>query len=122
MMAFASRTGTRRNLAALRDARWGLLVSAAGVWRTEGFALWVAENGAWSDHQAGLPFNEERYERFLAWVLAQPIRPQWLALPDIVMTNELLASLGYGEGIEIFEAAVKRWHDAARPYPDPGAA
>lgn len=34
-----------------------------------------------------------------------------------LLTNEVLASLGYGEGIAIFEAAVREWHDASSPYP-----
>jgi hypothetical protein len=91
MKAFASRTGTRRNLAALREAGWGLLVSASGVWRTEGFAEWAAENGQWTERDTPGPFNSERYERFLSWAAAQPIRPQWLAIPDIVYGG--LASL-----------------------------
>jgi hypothetical protein len=37
MQMYASRTGTRRNLAALRAAGWRLLVSATGVHRHEGF-------------------------------------------------------------------------------------
>ena len=44
--AFASRTGTKRNLAALRAAGWGLFVAAAGVHRHEGFRFW-AENSAY---------------------------------------------------------------------------
>ncbi len=81
MMAFASRTGTRRNLAALRAANWGLFVSAAGVWRTEGFPIVAGDNGAWTDHQQGLPFNEERFARFVEWF---GDRPSMLILPDIV--------------------------------------
>lgn len=85
MIAYASRTGTRRNLDALRGAGWGLLVSAAGVWRTEGFDLWAADNGAWADHQAGRDFDVDRFERFLKWATCQPVRPQFIVLPDIVM-------------------------------------
>jgi hypothetical protein len=33
------------------------------------------------------------------------------------LTNDVLRALGYGEGIDIFEAAVAHWHDAADPYP-----
>lgn len=43
--AYASRTGTKRNLAALRAAGWGLFVSAAGVHRSEGFRF-IIDNGA----------------------------------------------------------------------------
>lgn len=87
-MTYASRTGTQRNLAALRRAGWGLLVSRAGRWRTEGFDRWAADNGAWSDHQAGRPFDADAYDRFLDWL---PQAPDWIVLPDIVAGG--LASL-----------------------------
>lgn len=83
-MCYASRTGTRRNLAAMRAAGWGLLVSRAGVWRTEGFDEVVGDNGAWADFQAGRQFDEDAFERFLDWFAAQPVAPRWLVLPDIV--------------------------------------
>lgn len=34
-----------------------------------------------------------------------------------LLTNDLLRALGYGAGIDVFEAAVAHWHDAATPYP-----
>jgi hypothetical protein len=37
-----------------------------------------------------------------------------------ILTNRLLNSLGYGEGVEIFEAAVRKWHSSNAPYPFPG--
>ena len=89
MICYASRTGTRRNLAALRDAGWRLLVSRAGCWRTEGFR-WAADNGAWSYFQAGKPFDEDTFERFLTWIETQD-PPDWIVLPDIVAGG--LASL-----------------------------
>lgn len=84
MISYASRTGTGRNLAALRRAGWGLMISRAGEWRTEGFIRIAIDNGAWSDYQAGRPFDEEQYERFLNWVEAQAIVPDWCVLPDVV--------------------------------------
>lgn len=84
MICYASRTGTKRNLAALRGAGWGLLVSRAGEWRTEGFPRICADNGAWADYQAGRPFDEDGFERFLIWIEAQPVQPDWIVLPDIV--------------------------------------
>src|SRR3546814_4879783 len=50
VIAYASRTGTRRNLDALRDAGWRLMVSARGVLRTEGFP-YELDNGAWTSFQ-----------------------------------------------------------------------
>jgi hypothetical protein len=81
MMCYASRTGTRRNLTALREAGWGLLVSRAGVWRTEGFDDYVLDNGAWSDFQAGRPFDGDAFERLIEQLGA---RARWIVLPDIV--------------------------------------
>src|SRR4051794_41103643 len=91
MFCYASRTGTRRNLDALRKHGWGLLVSRAGAWRTEGFTRWVGDNGAWADFQANRAFDEDEYERFLTWVAAQATIPDWLVLPDVVAGG--LASL-----------------------------
>jgi hypothetical protein len=84
LICYASRTGTKRNLAALRAAGWGLLVSRAWEWRTEGFTRIAGDNGAWSDHQAGRAFNADGFERFLEWLAAQPVVPDWIVLPDIV--------------------------------------
>jgi hypothetical protein len=88
MMCYASRTGTRRNLDALRAAGWGLLVSRAGVWRTEGFDRYVLDNGAWADHQAGRAFDEDAFERLIEQFGAGA---DWIVLPDIVAGG--LASL-----------------------------
>ena len=84
LICYASRTGTRRNLAALKAHGWGLLVSRAGVWRTEGFGRICGDNGAWADFQAGRSFDEDAYDRFLDWLATQPVEPDWLVLPDIV--------------------------------------
>lgn len=91
MICYASRTGTRRNLAALKAHGWGLLVSRAGVWRTEGFDRICIDNGAWADFQAGRPFDEDAFDRFLDWVERQSVTPDWIVLPDIVAGG--LASL-----------------------------
>ncbi len=61
MIAYASRTGTRRNLAALRDAGWRLMVSARGVLRTEGFPYGL-DNGAWTAFQRDEPFDVDHAE------------------------------------------------------------
>lgn len=79
-MAYASRTGTRRNLAALRDAGWRILVSARGVLRSEGFP-YALDNGAWTSFQKGEPFDVDAFERAL-WMLGRDA--DWIAAPDIV--------------------------------------
>jgi len=65
MEAFASRTGTKKNLFALRAAGWGLLVSAAGVHRTEGFDLYCLDNGAWTAHQSNRPWNGAEFVKIV---------------------------------------------------------
>lgn len=81
MMCYASRTGTRRNLTALREAGWGLLVSRGGEWRTEGFSRYVLDNGAWSDFKAGSAFDADAFERLIDQLGAGA---DWIVLPDIV--------------------------------------
>jgi hypothetical protein len=80
MICYASRTGTRRNLAALRAAGWRLLVSRAGEWRTEGFR-YCLDSGAWSDFQKGERFDDQAYERLIERLGAGA---DWIVLPDIV--------------------------------------
>jgi hypothetical protein len=91
LIGIFSRTGTKTTLKAAKKARWWIMVSAAGVWRTEDFEKWVAENGAYNDFQEKQPFSVARFVRFLAWVAAE-IRagrpPQWIVLPDIVCGGE----------------------------------
>jgi hypothetical protein len=60
LIPYASRTGTRRNLDALREAGWRLLVSASGVLRHEGFR-YCFDNSAWTHYQEGTPFDDDRY-------------------------------------------------------------
>jgi hypothetical protein len=88
MICYASRTGTRRNLAALRAHDWRLLVSRAGAWRTEGFRNYALDNGAWADHRAGTAFDGDAFERLLDRLGAGA---DWVVLPDIVAGG--LASL-----------------------------
>ncbi len=89
MIAYASRTGTRRNLAALRAAGWRLLVSARGVLRHEGFA-YALDNGAWTAHTHGEPFDESAFVRAVDRLGAGA---DFVVLPDIVAGG--LKSLAY---------------------------
>jgi len=91
-MAYASRTGTRRNLEALRAHGWGLFVSATGVLRTEGFSTYALDNGAWTAHRQGRPFDERA---FLAAVDLLGEGAQFVVVPDIVCGG--LASLRLSE-------------------------
>jgi hypothetical protein len=92
MMAYASRTGTRRNLALLRARGWGLIVSATGVHRTEGFERYAIDNGAWTAHALGTPWDEGKFRQLVA---ALGAAADFVVAPDIVAGG--LASLRRSE-------------------------
>ncbi len=79
-MGYASRTGTRRNLSALRAAGWRLMVSARGVLRSEGFR-YALDNGAWTAYQKGQPFDQGAFLRALD-LLGEGA--DFIVVPDIV--------------------------------------
>lgn len=87
MIAYASRTGTRRNLKALRNAGWRLLVSAASCLRNEGFQ-YALDNGAWTAFQQRKPFDDAAFSHALSKL---GDAADWVVVPDIVMGG--LASL-----------------------------
>jgi hypothetical protein len=80
-MAYASRTGTRRNLEALRAAGWGLMVSATGRHRTEGFARYAIDNGAWTAYRQGRAWDERL---FMELVEALGAAADFITAPDVV--------------------------------------
>lgn len=89
-MAYASRTGTRRNLAALRAAGWGLLVTPA-VPRTEGFDRFCVDNGAWSAFCQGTAWDPGAFSALVDAVGTG----DFVVAPDIVAGG--LASLALTE-------------------------
>ena len=93
MIYYASRTGTRRNLAAFAAHGWRLLVSAAGEWRTEGLR-YAVDNGAWSAFTQGRPFDIDAYRQC---VEALGDDADFVVLPDVVMGGHesLLLSLDH---------------------------
>src|SRR5690606_14113667 len=80
MIGYASRTGTHRNLDALRRAGWRLMVSARGSLRPEGFR-YALDTGAWTAFQRGEPFDASAFDK--AATLLGPAA-DWIVLPDIV--------------------------------------
>lgn len=97
MIGYASRTGTKRNLEALWDAGWRLLISPKGMtnplerpWR---YAL---DNGAWWAHQNGQPFDAAAFE-----FAVERFGPSadFIVVPDIVAAGRrsLEFSLGWLE-------------------------
>lgn len=82
MIAYATRTGTRRNLDALRAAEWRLLICAGG--RVEPLTepwQYALDNGAWSAFAQGKPFDVRAFEFALRRFGA---KADWTVLPDIV--------------------------------------
>lgn len=89
LIPYASRTGTKRNLAGLRDRGWRLLISATGVHRHEGFQHAI-DNGAWTTHQLNqdlepgaepLLFDGVSFGRVLTKF---GDTADWTACPDVV--------------------------------------
>jgi hypothetical protein len=80
-MAYASRTGTRRNLDLLRARGWGLIVSATGAHRTEGFARYGVDNGAWTAHQQGTAWDEAVFVQLVSSLGAGA---DFVIAPDVV--------------------------------------
>ncbi len=82
---YASRTGTRRNLEVMREHGWGLLISATGCVRTEGWPgyglPYALDNGAWTAFQQGTEFNAVAFERALDLVGEGA---EWVVIPDVV--------------------------------------
>lgn len=79
-MAYASRTGSSRQLAEFRARGWRMLVSATGVLRTEGLP-YAIDNGAWTAYNSRRPFDVEAFERVVA-LLGNGA--DWIVCPDVV--------------------------------------
>ena len=93
LIAYASRTGTKTTIAALRKAKWRLLVSATGVQNNEGMQ-YALDNGAWTAHQQKRPFDTALFTKALHKLGANA---DWTVLPDIVAggMKSLDMSLGW---------------------------
>jgi hypothetical protein len=85
MLAYASRTGTKRNLAALRAAGWRLMLSPAGrmeplAGHSAGFA-YALDNGAWTAFTQKQAWDESA---FLSALDRFGPGADWVVAPDIV--------------------------------------
>lgn len=115
MIPYASRTGTRSTLAALRAADWRLLVSAAGELRTEGFR-YALDNGAWSAYQRGADFDEDAFKRALD---ALGAGADWVVCPDIVCGGEASLELSWrwlSRVLEVAPVALFAVQDGHEPW------
>ena len=90
MIAYASTTGTLRNLVGLREAGWRLLAGPFDT-ATHGFA-YALDNGAWSAYQQERAFDETAFARVYR---SHGEGADWIVLPDIVAAglDSLLFSL-----------------------------
>jgi hypothetical protein len=80
-MVYASRTGTKRNLAAFEAHGWGLLVTPERDLSPMRLP-YVLDNGAWHAFINEKPWDEPAFVRAVALVGAGA---RWVLLPDIVM-------------------------------------
>lgn len=64
MIGYASNTGTRRNLQALRDAGWRILLTPDNPTPREGLKHGI-DNGAWKAHIQKLPFDTKAFEKLV---------------------------------------------------------
>ena len=98
MKMYASWTGTKKNLSALKANGWHLLMSPdtlkrckgkrAPMWPDQTPAPYVLDNGAWGCHQRSEPFNEQAF----LWAYERiGDGADWVVAPDIVSGG--LASL-----------------------------
>ena len=95
MIGYASNTGTKRNLKALLDHKWGLLLTPDNPNPPVDFDFEHkgADNGAWWSHKNGKPFREKPF-----WNLIERHGAvcDFVVLPDIVAGG--LKSLDFSMG------------------------
>lgn len=80
MIAYASNTGTRRNLAALRNANWRILLTPENPTLREGLRFGI-DNGAWGAYQRQEPFDATA---FRALIERYGALADFVIIPDIV--------------------------------------
>ena len=79
MQGYATSTGTRRNLEALRRAGWHLLVTP-DAYKDKGMR-YALDNGAYGCWLRKEPFDERRFRRLLE---RKGPKADWVVVPDIV--------------------------------------
>lgn len=89
MIAYASNTGTKRNLQALRDHGWRILLTPDNPTPREGLRFGI-DNGAWKAYQQKTPFDEMAFGRLVERL---GCAADFVVLPDIVAGG--IASLDF---------------------------
>lgn len=105
VLAYASRTGTAENIELMRAHGWRMLVSAANDLRHEGMP-YALDNGAWSYHQKGLPFDELRAgaHSFDGTSVTKYARTNIERLDAARREDVLIGDPIFGDVVECFEA------------------
>ena len=113
MRAYASRTATRKTLAAMRSAGWRVLQVAGDERKCEGFP-YALDNGAWGCHLRGEPFNVEAFETALH---KMGRGADWITLPDIVAGGlpSLRFSLSWLDRVSAFAPPLLAVQDGIDP-------
>lgn len=89
LLPMATSTSSSKNLAALRQHGWGLLLTPDNP-QQHGFDLYGIDNGAWSAYTKGLPWEASK-ERWQKLIEKQGNKALWAVAPDVVCGG--LASL-----------------------------
>jgi hypothetical protein len=84
MIGYASNTGTIRNIDALREAGWRLLITPSKPKPPEGFRFGI-DNGAWGAYASGTSFDERAFKRLTE---RYGSIADWVVIPDIVAGGE----------------------------------
>ena len=108
MMPYASRTGTKRNIEAMRRAGWRMLCEPSQLSRYGGQRpplAYALDNGAWGCFQKGVDFDSESFLKMLGWLGDDA---DWIVVPDIVQggLDSLLFSLTWLSRVLSFGAAL----------------
>ncbi len=84
MIVYASRTGKGRNLEGLRNSPhgWRLMLSPEGALRTEGFANYALDNGAYTAHTQKRPWSEPKFIKALERFGSDA---DFVVVPDVVL-------------------------------------
>jgi hypothetical protein len=81
---YATNTETRRNLAALQNHGWRILLTPEHPRIPNGFRFAI-DNGAWKSYQSQTSFDSDAFERLIErWGCAA----DWVVIPDIVAAGE----------------------------------
>lgn len=86
MQAYASRTGTARNIKALREAGWRWIIGPLDHGGRQTFGMgWALDNGAWPAFEQGMPWNERAFECVLD---VHGEGADFVVVPDVVADRE----------------------------------